>query len=126
MIPTSEPSYRNIIKRGWADTVAQACGRIYRSARQTELATVPDARRLRVDRQQAAVAAKHYLPVTDEHFTQAAQITAQLTAATSGNRWKQNTANHRIPIGIEGSKSVQAFKWAALDSNQRLPPCEAT
>jgi hypothetical protein len=49
-----------------------------------------------------AVAAKHYLQVTDEHFSQAAQNPAQLTAEISGNGWKKNTATPGIPSVFQG------------------------
>ena len=77
-----------------------------------------------------AVAAKHYLQVTDEHFLQASkeavqnpvQQVARNSCATVRKKTQQPLD---IPEDFQGLRlSVQAFKWAAQDSNLRLPPCE--
>ena len=79
----------------------------------------------------AAVAAKHYLQVTDEHFLQASkeavQNPVQQAHGNPCNGWQENTATPGFSERFPGVARVyKRSMWAALDSNQRLPPCEAT
>ncbi len=90
---------------------------------------LPHARRLPVDRQQRSGGGQA-LSASDRRALlqaskEAVQNPVQQAAETPRNGRQENTSNpwifRRFPRGCE---SVQTFKWAALDSNQRLPPCE--
>ena len=77
------------------------------------------------------VALEHYLQVTDDHFqqatqggTEAAQNAAQYTAELGGEASCKKQEAPAIPEECGGLQPIQGFMWAALDSNQRLLPCE--
>jgi hypothetical protein len=54
----------------------------------------------------AAVAAKHYLQVTDEHYAKAVQNAVQYAPVLGGTARGQETRNPRIHRGIQGFTGV--------------------
>ncbi len=65
----------------------------------------------------AAVAAKHYLQVTDEHFTQAATVSeeaahkpAQYAAGLGGKGSQKNTSTPRFPEGYQGVRACTSVQ----------------
>jgi len=72
-----------------------------------------------------AVAAKHYLQVTDEHFEQAAatpekavQNPVQQPSVMSGKAGSPREQPLEFPRISRDCKRVQPYQWALLDSNQ--------
>ena len=75
-----------------------------RSTRETAGREIPHPRCLRLDREHAGVAAKHYLQTTDDHFDRAirkAQQPASEEGGMPGRRRKGNGKTPRISLILE-------------------------
>ena len=66
--------------------------------------------------------------VTDERYLQASkeavQNPVQQASGNPGNPRQETQQPLESPKISRGCQSVHGLRWAALDSNQRLPPCE--
>ncbi len=78
-----------------------------------------------------AVATKHYLHTTDEHFERAikaAQKAAQSASELAGNGSQRPEAGNDEPLVLQGKPTKQGVgevkRWTILDSNQRPPRCQ--
>jgi integrase len=72
-----------------------------------------------------AVAAKHYLQVTDEHFGKAVQNPVQQTAELARKAQKPDTAAHKKTPVLQGSATLcTSVQWRIRDSNPRPSGCQ--
>jgi hypothetical protein len=72
-----------------------------------------------------AVAAKHYLQVTDEHFGKAVQNPVQQTAELARKAQKPDTAAHKKTPVLQGSATqYTSVQWRIRDSNPRPSGCQ--
>ena len=68
-----------------------------------------------------AVAMKHYLQVTDEHFNEAAQNAAQKSSEMSGNERKEETESKTDPVASSGICSdLQEDSTSFMSSNKNI------
>ena len=66
-----------------------------------------------------AVAVKHYLQVTEDHFKQAAQNAAQKSSEMSGNEWKEETESKNDSVTSSGiCRNLQENSASFMSSNE--------
>ena len=66
-----------------------------------------------------AVAVKHYLQVTEDHFKQAAQNAAQKSSEMSGNEWKEETESKNDSVTSSGiCRKLQDNSASFMSSNE--------
>ena len=68
-----------------------------------------------------AVAVKHYLQVTEDHFKQAAQNAAQKSSEMSGNEWKEETESKNDSAASSGIyMDLQKNSVSFISSNENV------
>jgi hypothetical protein len=71
----------------------------------------------------AAIAAKHYLQVTDKHFDQAAQNPAQQVIATSrGEPQTESAAHKKTPVLLGIAPSCDSMQTGGVGDEGLEPP----
>ena len=68
-----------------------------------------------------AVAVKHYLQVTEDHFKQAAQNAAQKSSEMSGNERKEETESKTDPVASSSiCRDLQEDSASFMSSNENV------
>ena len=68
-----------------------------------------------------AVAVKHYLQVTDEHFNEAAQNAAQKSSEMGGNERKEETESKTNPVASSSiCRELQEDSASFMSSNENV------